>query len=103
LIFREWGALWAGQHLAERPSSSQRSRAIVERNSQAIVIPDPERFAEALYALVESVCAKGEEPLDLGFDVVDDDVEMHSVLRGLRFADALQKQLRSRTIVGVKQ
>src|SRR5207249_2978471 len=57
--------------------------------------PNPERFAEALHTSVESVCAERDQPLDLGFDVVDDDVEMHPVLAGFRLGHALENELRS--------
>src|SRR5690349_7376395 len=50
--------------------------------------PDPASVADALYTFVESLRSETFQPLDFGFDVVDDDVEVHAVLRrlGLRYA-----------------
>src|SRR4051812_35028934 len=55
---------------------------------------NPTDLADALHTLVKPVRSDPLEPLDLGFDVVDDDVEMHAVLPGLRLRYALEDEWR---------
>ena len=43
------------------------------------------RLADALDPLRRAVGTEGAESFDFGFDVVDDDVEVHPVLAGLGF------------------
>jgi hypothetical protein len=53
---------------------------------------DPSGFPEALHAFVDAMSAESLQPVDLGFDVVDHNVEVHAVLAGFGFGYGLKKE-----------
>src|ERR1700728_1250653 len=54
--------------------------------------PDPPRAAETLHVFVEATRAESLQPVDLGLDVVNHDVEVHAVLAGFGFGHALEEK-----------
>jgi hypothetical protein len=53
---------------------------------------DPSGSPEALRFLVDAMSAERLQPVDLDFDVVDHDVEMHPILASFGFGNALEEK-----------
>jgi len=84
------------RRLFNRERDSSRSPLNPGANTEFVMFwichSDPTSLAEALYTLVNTARAKGQQAFDLRPDVFNDDIDVHSVLRELWLGNALKDQ-----------